>query len=177
MAADHDGLISEGRAALAGCDWSAAREAFERAATIDESAEVADGLGQALYWLGEYPLALARREQAYRLFHRDGDHRGAAMVAIRLAMWHGLIYGNASAVNGWVAHAQRNVERCGDCPELGWIELFLACVTGDPHERERRAGDAMAIGRRHEQPELEYDALAYIGQPGSSSGRSMPACG
>jgi DNA-binding NarL/FixJ family response regulator len=164
MAPDLDGLISEGRAALAACDWTAARDAFERAATIDERADVADGLGQALYWLGAYPQALAQRERAYKLYHRDRDHRRAAMVAIRLAMWHGLVYGNATAVNGWVAHAQRNVERSGDCPELGWVELFQACVSGDPRERERHAGDAMAIGRRHRQPGLEYDALAYVGQ-------------
>lgn len=164
MAPDLDGLISEGRAALAVCDWAAARDAFERAAAIDEPAEVVDGLGCALYWLGEYPEAIARRERAYRLFHHDGDHRRAAMVAVRLAMWHGLIYGNAAAVSGWLAHAQRNVERCGDCPELGWVELFLASVTGDPQERERRAGTAVALGRHHGRPELEFDALAYVGQ-------------
>lgn len=157
-------LIEDGRAALATCDWSAARTAFERAAAIGETPEVADGLGRTLYWLGEYPRALALRERAYVGFRRRGEYRRAAMVAIRLAMLHGLIYGNATAVSGWIGHAQRNLDRCDDCPEEGWVELFLACITSDPQERARRADHALRVGRRHEEPGLEFDALAYLGK-------------
>jgi DNA-binding CsgD family transcriptional regulator len=159
-----DALIGDGRAALATCEWVAARSAFERAAVIDETPEVSDGLGQALYWQGEYRRALALRERAYVGFHRRGEHRRAAMVAIRLAMLHGLIYGNATAVSGWLGHAQRNVERCDDCPEGGWVELFRACITADPQERAQRAELAMAVGRRHAVPGLEFDALGYLGK-------------
>lgn len=157
-------LIEEGRAALAACEWARARTCFEQAARVEETAEVVDGLGQALYWQGDYPQALALRQRAYALYHRSGDRRSAAFVATQLAGLHGLIYGNGAAVSGWIAHAQRMLEGCGDCPERGWLELFLGCVTDDPTERERRARDAMEVGRRCGQPALEFDALGYVGK-------------
>ncbi|MDP8927826.1 MAG: hypothetical protein M3O70_04400, partial [Actinomycetota bacterium] len=164
VAGDISALVERGQAALAACDWATARSCFEQAAEIDETAEVVDGLGQALYWQGDYPQALALRERAYALYHRRGDRRWAALVAIQLAGLHGLIYGNAAAVSGWIAHAQRMLEDCGDCPERGWLELFLGCITDDPGERERRARDAMEVGRRFGQPALEFDALGYVGK-------------
>lgn len=162
--ADVETLIAEGRDALSVCDWETARSCFEQAREMAETAEVLDGLGQALYWLGDYPQALSLRERAFGLYRQRGDHRPAVLVAVQLAALHGMVFGNGAALSGWLGHAEQMVERAGDCPEEGWVELFLAVITGDPHERERHARAAMEMGRRSDQPGLEFDALGYLGK-------------
>lgn len=158
------GLIEQGRAALAACDWTLAQQLFSAAIDSAQSPEALDGLGQARYWLGDYPQALALRERAFGAFVREGAPARAAGIAIRLAMLHGLIYGNGAAVNGWVSHAQRLLAECEECDQHGWLELFLASVADDPSERERLARSALALARRHDERGLEFDALAYLGK-------------
>lgn len=161
---DVEDLVAEGRGALAACDWETARSCFEQARELAETAEVFDGLGQALYWLGDYPQALSLRERAFGLYRQRGEHRPAVLVAVQLAALHGMIFDNGAALSGWLGHARQMVEQAGDCPEEGWVELFLAVITGDPDERERHARVAMELGRRFDQPGLEFDALGYLGK-------------
>lgn len=159
-----DELVAQGHAALAACDWAGARSCFEQAAAVEETAEALDGLGQARYWQGDYAGAISLRERAYAAYRERGARRSAAFVAYQLAMLHGLIYGNGAALGGWLGHAERMLEGCGDCPEAGWVELFRACITDDPVEREGRARAAMEAGQRFGQPALEFDALGYLGK-------------
>lgn len=164
MAEDVARLLAAGRAALDDWDWAAARDAFTAAAEVDESPEATDGLGQALYWLHDYPAALAHRERAHALYRGRGDLRDAARVAVQLAQWYGLIHGHAATVNGWLGHARRSVDAAGDCPERGWVELFRGCICHDPREREHRSRAAADLGRRFGIPALEFDALGYLGK-------------
>lgn len=164
MTPDAETPLAAGWAALAGYDWPAAQSHFEQALESEETPEALDGLGHALYWQHRYQAAVQLRQRAYALYRQHGDRRPAALVAIQLAYMHGLIYGNTAAVSGWIGHAQRVLEDCGDCPEQGWLEVFRGCICSDPGERERRARTAIAIGRRFASPSLEFDALAYLGK-------------
>ncbi|MGI8574283.1 MAG: LuxR C-terminal-related transcriptional regulator [Egibacteraceae bacterium] len=164
MNRDAEAVIAAAWAALNACDWATAQSRFEHALESRETPDTLDGLGQAFYWQHEYATALRLRERAYALYRQQGDRHRAALVAIRLAYVHGLVYGNAAAVNGWIGHAQRTLEDCGDCAEQGWLEVFLACIASDPGERQRRARIAVEIGRRFASPSLEFDALAYLGK-------------
>lgn len=158
-------LITQGRDQLATCAWEAAEATFATALAVDgEDPRALDGFGEAVYWQHRYVEALAHRERAYAAYRERGEPRAAVLVAIRLAQWHGLVHGNAAALNGWLGHARRLVEECGDCPELGWVELFRGCITRDPEERERRNREAAALGRRFGSAALEFDALSYLGK-------------
>ncbi|HEX6256413.1 MAG TPA: LuxR C-terminal-related transcriptional regulator [Euzebyales bacterium] len=157
-------LVDRGRRALDACNWTAASDAFEQARASEESAEVLDGLGEARYWQGAYAESAALRERAYALYRRRGDRPDAARVAVHLAQLHGLVYGNAAAVSGWIGHAQRMLADCDVCVVHGLVELFLGAVASDPDERERRARAAVGIGRRFDAPGLEHDALGYVGK-------------
>jgi DNA-binding NarL/FixJ family response regulator len=159
-----DALLARGGAALDACDWGTARSCFEEAFGIRQSPQAADGLGHALYWLGDHEGALTWLERAYAGYRARGDTRPAAAVAIHLAMIHALTGGSGAAVSGWVGHAERMLEHTGECPEVGWVELFLALITPDPQERARRASAAVEIGRRCDVAALEFDARAYLGQ-------------
>jgi DNA-binding CsgD family transcriptional regulator len=164
MADDVDTLLVQGRSALHDCDWAAARDRFERALAVDpDLAAAVDGLGQALYWQGEYPRALRLRARAYALLRRDGEVRAAAFVATQLGALHLWIHGNEAACNGWLGHASRLLEEQGDCLEGAWLELVLAGTAGDDEERERRARRVVELARQFGEPSLEYDALGHIG--------------
>ena len=163
MTSRTDALIERGHAALAACDWGEARACFAQAVEDDPSADALDGLGRALYWLGEYEPAFGYRERAYAAYRRDGDDRAGGAVAVELAALHLWVHGNQAASSGWLAHARRLLERDGDCVERGWLEVLLASTREDPDEQERHARVAVELGRRFQDPGLEYDAIAHVG--------------
>lgn len=164
MTEDVATLIDEGRAALARCDWARAQVSFEAALERDQTPDGLDGLGQALYWQGRYPQALEHRERAYALYRQRGEPRRAAFVAVQLAQLHGLLYGNGAAVSGWLGHARRLLDERDECPEHGWVALFEAAIASAPADRARFAATALEVGRRFDDPALEFDALGYLGK-------------
>jgi DNA-binding CsgD family transcriptional regulator len=161
---DVDGLVRRGRLALAAADWATARSCFATAATHLESAEILDGLGQALCWLGAYDEGLPLRERGYALYLEHAEYEAAALAAVQLAALHWLVYGNDAAASGWVAHAQRMAEQAGDCSASGWVELLLASGADDLEERARRCAALVESARRLGDPALEFDAMAAVGQ-------------
>src|ERR687895_322459 len=88
-------VLDHARAAFARSDWEAARDHFQRALGAAPSAEALDGLGQALWWLGEEEAALEHRTKAFAEYQRRGATDAAANVAIYLASEY-RIAGNAS---------------------------------------------------------------------------------
>jgi DNA-binding NarL/FixJ family response regulator len=164
MTTDARVLIERGRAALAACDWGAARACFEQAVEVSQSAAALDGLGQALYWQGEYARALSLRERGYAAYRREESRRDAGRVAVELAALHLWVHGNKAACVGWTEHARRLLQPEGDCVERGWLQLLLAVTAaGDVHEWERLARSAVEFGRRFDDAGLEYDALGHVG--------------
>jgi len=67
------GSTAEGQSALEQGRWADARTAFEAALAERESPEALDGLGEALWWLGEPQAGLADRERAFVSFRRAGS--------------------------------------------------------------------------------------------------------
>lgn len=164
MVGDAGQTLERGRRALRDCDWSTAEAIFRDAVVDDPSPQVVDGLGEAIYWQGRYTEALELRQRAYGMYRERGERRPAALVAIRLAQLHGLIYGNAAAFNGWLGHAQRMLEDGDDCVEQGWLELLLGGICSDPAEREQHTRAAVDRGRRFGSTALEFDALGHLGK-------------
>lgn len=68
MATELEALVGVGTTALEEGRWSDARDAFSAALRLGETAEVLDGLGQALWWLGETQDSIDYRERAYAEF-------------------------------------------------------------------------------------------------------------
>lgn len=157
-----------GEQALAAGDWEAARAAFEAVLAEGEDPAAEDGLGRALWWLGDPDGAIEHRERAFVMF-KGSDARRAGMTAIWLAREHLSVHANEAAANGWLARAERVLG--DDGPERGWLEIARARWSGDPAERERRASTALELGREMDDADLEVAALAELGLAEIQSGR------
>lgn len=90
-----------------------------------------------------------------------GDRPGAARAALQLAQ---LTFGRRDAVvaKGWQTRAARLVEDFPDAPEQGhlaWLSSRFAAVEGRLDEAAVLAGQAIDVGRRHDEPDIEVAGL------------------
>jgi DNA-binding CsgD family transcriptional regulator len=157
--------------ALRQADWTAARDAF--AARLEEApddAEALDGLGRALWWLGDPQAGIERRRQAYAEYKRRGATLQAANLAAYLAGEH-RIAGEPAAASGWLARAERLLEDAAPCAPRGWLEIEHAKRSArDPARRDEHAERAAALGRELGDADLEAAALAQLGLARVDSG-------
>jgi DNA-binding CsgD family transcriptional regulator len=166
-------FVEDGQAALARADWAAARECFERALEQDaQHPEALDGLGRALHFQGEYGRAIELTERAFAAYLRAGRKVEAADRARWLAFLHGAVNANMSVAGGWMVRAEAALEGVGECAAHGWLDLDRAPFAEEVRQREQLAGSALAIARRFGDADLEYDALALLGEAYVSQGRA-----
>ena len=164
-------LVRDGQAALAGADWPRARACFEKALMLAQDAEALDGLGRALHFEGEYARAIEVTERAFAAYDREGRRVEAADRARWLAFLYGAVTANMSAAGGWMARAEAALEGLDDCAAHGWLALDRAPFADEAREREQLAASALAIARRFGDTDLEYDALALLGEAYVALGR------
>jgi DNA-binding NarL/FixJ family response regulator len=157
-------LIEEGLAALRDGDAAAARRAFELALTEGESGEVLEGLAEALYLEREYVASAAHYERAFSAYRRERQNMAAGRAARTLAWITGNVLGDWAVRSGWLARARTILEEAGeDRPEHGWVLIIKAFSEPDAQVREALLRDAIAVGRRFGDPDIEFLALAYLG--------------
>jgi hypothetical protein len=101
-----DELVRFGREALAAADWERARSFFEQAAELGETAEILDGLGEALQFGGEHARAIEVKERTFAEYERRTLRAEAAELARWLAFLHVSVHGNVAAASGWMARAE-----------------------------------------------------------------------
>jgi DNA-binding CsgD family transcriptional regulator len=158
-----DDNLAGGHQALASGDWSAARDAFERALASDDSPEALDGLGRALWWLREGRDAVVQRERAYAGFRRDGELARAARIALWLSREYALAFGNDAAARGWLARAERLLHDVAPGAEQGWLDLARSEQVRDAEKSARLAAHALEIATAADDSDLELRALAQLG--------------
>ena len=166
-----DDPLRQGRQALAAADWMVARVQFQRCLDVGGGTEALAGLAEALQWLGEYDRAIELKAEAFDLYRRAGNGERAAEVARSLAFLHGGVHGNLAAANGWFAEADSALDALDECIQHGWLAFDRAPLSDDPAERERLAQTALAIARRFGDADLEFDAMALLGDAYVQSGR------
>ena len=157
-------LIEEGMAALREGDTTAARRAFELALADGVSGAVLEGLAEAQYLEREYSASATGYERAYVAYRGEG-HTMAAGRAARTAAWiTGNVLGDWAVRSGWLARARRLLEEAGeDRPEHGWVLIIKAFSEPDAQVRETLLREAIAVGRRFRDPDIEFLGLAYLG--------------
>jgi DNA-binding CsgD family transcriptional regulator len=166
-----DALLRGGQEALAAADWERARGCLEQAREREETPEVLDGLSEVAHFEGEYERAVELKERAFAAYRQSGSYAEAADVARWLAFLHGTFRGNFSVASGWMARAETLLEEVEECAAHGWLILDQAPFTRNPAEREKYAASALAIARRFGDADLEFEALALLGETRVALGR------
>jgi DNA-binding NarL/FixJ family response regulator len=166
-----DRVLHDGWDALAAADWPAARAVFEGALAEGETGEALDGLSQALHFQREYDAAINLKERAFAAYRSEGRPADAADTARWLAFLHGTFHGNYAVASGWMGRAQSLLEDVDECASHGWLVLDGAVFARDSKEREQCAASALTIAKRFGDADLEFDALALLGETYVASGR------
>jgi hypothetical protein len=66
--------------------------------------------------------------------------------------------------NGWLGRSRTILSEAGeDGPESGWVLITRAFLEPDARLREELCREAITIGRRFGDPDIEFYALAYLG--------------
>jgi DNA-binding CsgD family transcriptional regulator/putative sterol carrier protein len=168
---DADALLRQGWEALRAADWDTARSCFERALDQAESGEGLDGLSQATHFLREYERATELKERAFAAYREEGNAVKAADTARWLAFLHGTYDGNYAAASGWMERAKTMLEGVPECAGHGWLVLDTAVFSDTAAEREKCALSALAIARRFGDTDLEFEAIALMGECQVATGR------
>lgn len=155
--------LAAGRSALAAGDWAASRAAFEAALADDDAPAARDGLARALWWIEGPGPAVAERTRAYSGYHRGGDVRAAAHVALWIAHEYEVGLGNPAAAGGWLARAAGLLERVPESADHARLELVRGERSGDALQAGRHAKTALEIARRLGDRDLEISALGRLG--------------
>jgi len=157
-------LVEDGLAALRDGDAAAARRAFELALVEVETGEALEGLAKALYLEREYEAAAARYERAYAAYRRERNAAAAGRAALTSSWITGNVLGDWAVQSGWLARARTILEEAGeDGPEHGWVLIIRAFSEPDVQAREALLREAIAVGRRLGDPDIEFEALSYLG--------------
>jgi hypothetical protein len=124
-----------------------------------ESGEALEGLAEALYLEREYAEAAAQYERAYAAYRREGRSMAAGRAARAVAWITGNVFGDWAVQSGWIARAGTILEEAGqDRPERGWVLIMRSYAEPDVPTREALLGQAIAIGRRFGDPDVEFEA-------------------
>ena len=168
---DADAFLRQGWEALGAADWERARSCFERALGDGESAEALDGLSQATHFLREYDRAIELKERAFAAYRQAADPVKAADTARWLAFLHGTYHGHYAVAGGWMDRAGSLLQGVDECAAHGWLVLDRAVFAASAADREKCAVSALAIARRFGDTDLEFDALALLGECYVATGR------
>jgi DNA-binding NarL/FixJ family response regulator len=158
-----DDLVSAGAEALAQGQWAQARDAFEAALPEDSSGAALDGLGEALWWLGEPRRSSELRQRAYARFRRAGDASRAVSAALGIAVTYEGNFGNTPAANGWISRAERLLDGADD-PLAPWVWGTRAYVTTDPSVAVPLYRRTLVAARTTGDLDLELTALSGLGE-------------
>ena len=101
---------------------------------------------------------------AYAAYRRERQDKAAGRAA-RIVSWiTGNVLGDWAVQSGWLGRARSILTEAGeDSPEHGWVLILEALAEPDGAARERLLSDAIAIGRRFGDPDIEFEALGCLG--------------
>ncbi|HET9901444.1 MAG TPA: helix-turn-helix transcriptional regulator, partial [Actinomycetes bacterium] len=93
-------------AALADGRWGDARDAFAAVLDAHVTPEALEGMGEALWWIGDPQGCVDYRTRAFTAYRRDGNDSAAVVVALQLAVVFCSSLGNDVAAQGWLGRAE-----------------------------------------------------------------------
>lgn len=159
-------LAAAAHEALAQHRWQEAFDLFTRA---DEQGALSgadlEALSEAAFFTANADLRLEALERAFTALQAEGDRARSAYVAVDLAQSH-VYRGAGSIASAWIHRAERLLQ---DEPE-GYAHGYLALhraegarASGDPETARRLGEEALGIGTRTGDADLQASALTQLG--------------
>jgi tetratricopeptide (TPR) repeat protein len=158
--------LDQARDALSRYDWGDAFDLLELEAADCEQADVLELFAESAWWIGRIDDCIAIRQRMFHCAEAHGEVRRAARAAM-------LLYDNycfksqRSVASGWLGRAKRLLVTQSESVEHGNLlirEAEVAHSTGDLESARSLAQQALDLGRRIGQTDLEGDALQCLGR-------------
>ena len=157
-------LFHEDRPALRAGDSATAHRVCEPPVADVQSGTASETRAAALYLEGDYASAAGCYERAYVAYRREGKYLAASRAARTVSWIAGNVLGDWAVGSGWLGRARSVLAEVGDVsPEHGWMLILEAFAEPDVAAREILLRDAIAIGRRLGDPDVEFEALVCLG--------------
>ena len=129
-----------------------------------ESGVALEAQGAALYLDRQYAAAAGCYERSYVAYRRERQFLAAGRPARTVSWITGNVLGDWAVQSGWLGRARSVLAEVGEeGPEHGWALILQAFAEPDPDAREVLLRDAIAIGRRVSDPDVEFEALVCLG--------------
>jgi DNA-binding CsgD family transcriptional regulator len=158
-----DGALGSAAESLALGQWEQARGQLGAILAEHESAEALEGMGTALWWLGEIQQSLNFRQRAYAGYRATQRNPEAAIVALDISVCYLSNLDNPTVAQGWIARARSAAARSGDERLDGWLWLMEGYTCDDPVRQRELLNQALDLARRFGDPDLELSALTDLG--------------
>jgi ATP/maltotriose-dependent transcriptional regulator MalT len=171
--------MTEARRAFARRAWPAAYaelKALDAAGALRTGDDLAT-LGDAALWCGQFQESIDVRLRAHTAHIEAGAAARASLVALSLAFNYAVRM-KMSVAAGWLAKARRHVERLPEGREHGHLAAYEAIFLlgqGQADAGYDRASNALEIGRRHGDRDVEALGLVLQGGAFALRGRSVDA--
>jgi len=164
-------IAAAGREAFDQGKWQEAYEALSKV-TGELEPDDLELLAAAAYLVGDEAEAVAAWSRAYRRFDEEGD----ALRAARCGFWLSLVLllaGEGAQGAGWLERVRRGLRDHPDSVEAGLSRVIagIMAMGSDAEQADAALSQALALGERHDDPDLLAFALLGRGQLLVQAGR------
>ncbi len=119
--------------------------------------------GREAHARGDYAAAVDGYQEAYSAYREAGDLAGAARAARTVGWFRGWVFGDWAVYRGWSARARTLFEQAGDDTGRGWLTLDDARNGDDLDVQRGLYNEAIAVGARSGDHDLECEATTGLG--------------
>ncbi len=150
--------------------WERARQQLTAVLAEHETPDALEGMGTALWWLGEIRASLDYRMRAYASYRAKQRNTEATIVALDIAVCYLSNLDDLAVAQGWISRARSAAALSGEEQLNGWLWLMEGYTSDDPLRQRELLGQALDLARRLGDPDLEMSALTDLGLAMVSSG-------
>jgi ATP/maltotriose-dependent transcriptional regulator MalT len=156
-ASEVERALDQGATHLRRREWRQAHSLFQQTLDADPRSPAAwEGLATSAMCLDDAVTSRSANERAYRQYLERHDFRGAARVAIQLALYHDAYRGESAIASGWFERARSLLDTVPAAADHAWLAFWKAHVDihvhgevakGEPSlEHAIRLNDACKVG-------------------------------
>lgn len=165
-----DGALGSAAESLALGRWEQARQQLTGILAEHESPDALEGMGTALWWLGDIHESLNFRQRAYASYRANQRNAEATIVALDISVCYLSNLDKPTVAQGWIARAHSAAALSGDERLDGWLWLMEGYTCDEPARQRKLLGRALDLARRLGDPDLELSALTDLGLAMVTSG-------